>query len=158
VAGALALVKSKYPEATGNQLIQHLIHFDTDPESYAYSDDLGFGVISLRNMLANDPTGWPDVNPLMVGNPRRVIEKFPMSVYGQSDEERPTADAGTSGEDTGGGDTTAEASGTPAQAADGGSSVLPWLLGGTLAALVAVAGVVLARRFRSSGSTTRTHE
>ena len=26
VAGALALVKSKYPDATGNQLIQQLIH------------------------------------------------------------------------------------------------------------------------------------
>ncbi|QIK67717.1 S8/S53 family peptidase [Nocardioides sp. HDW12B] len=164
VAGALALVRSKYPEATGNQLIQHLIHFDAEPEEFAYSDAVGFGVVSLRNMLANDPTGWPDENPLMEGNPQRVIDTYPMSVYGQADDGADAeADAGdTTGEPEAssedGSETTAEATGAPAQAGDdGSSSALPWLLGGGVALLLAAGGVVLARRSGGSGSTTRTN-
>ncbi len=162
VSGALALVRSKYPEATGNQLIQHLIHFDTDPEKFAYSDELGFGVVSLRNMLANDPTGWPDENPLMMGNPQRVVERFPMSTYDASGDEE--ADAGARSEDDGQttAEATSEATGTPDRAPDGGgASALPWLLGGGLAVLLAAGGVVLARRGGGSSSATgatRTNE
>lgn len=160
VAGALALVRSKYPEATGNQLIQHLIHFDTEPDSFEYSDDLGFGVVSLRNMLAHDPTGWPDENPLVEGDPERVVDTYPMSVYGQADEDDDAGDTAgepeASGEDGSG--TTAKATGTPAQASDDGNgTALPWLLGGGLALLLVAGGVVLARRSGASGSATRTN-
>jgi subtilisin family serine protease len=80
VAGSLALVKSKYPRATGNQLIQNLIHFTGGTRPYSWDARFGFGIVSVTKMLAHDPTGWPDVNPLM-GTPRDAIRKFPMSAY-----------------------------------------------------------------------------
>lgn len=82
VAGALALVKSKYPAATGNQLIQQLIHYTTTAGKYYWDKDYGFGIVSAKRMLAHDPTGWPDVNPLLHG-PKQAVARYPMSSYGQ---------------------------------------------------------------------------
>ena len=68
VAGFLALVKQKYPKATGNQLIQTLIH-NTGAGSHKpvfdASNKLGYGIVSITSMLAVDPTTYPDVNPLV---------------------------------------------------------------------------------------------
>jgi subtilisin family serine protease len=64
VAGGLALVAARYPSATGNQLIQHLIHNPAGNRPFGLDPDYGYGVISVPRMLAADPTQWPDVNPL----------------------------------------------------------------------------------------------
>jgi subtilisin family serine protease len=68
VAGMLALVKQKYPKATGNQLIQTLIH-NTGTQSHALVYDatngLGYGVASVTHMLTVDPTTYPNKNPLV---------------------------------------------------------------------------------------------
>jgi hypothetical protein len=72
-AGTLAVVKSAYPEATGNQLIQSLIHntgvddheLERDPGNYS-----GYGAISLRHMLREDPAQYEDVNPLVSADRR----------------------------------------------------------------------------------------
>ncbi|UOE43947.1 S8 family peptidase [Agromyces larvae] len=66
-AGVLAAVWSKYPEATGNQLLQSLVR-NTGTEDHALSrdDGFGYGIVSLRHMLAVDPTQYDDVNPLVV--------------------------------------------------------------------------------------------
>ncbi|QAY59132.1 hypothetical protein ET475_03415 [Microbacterium protaetiae] len=65
-AGIVAVAAQKYPEATGNQLIQSLIHNTTaDDHELSRSDDLGYGPVSLRHMLKVDPTTYPDENPLM---------------------------------------------------------------------------------------------
>ncbi|QAY72137.1 peptidase S8 [Agromyces protaetiae] len=67
-AGILAAVWSKYPEATGNQIIQSLLR-NTGTEDHAFErtdDRVGYGTVSLRHMLAEDPTQYPDVNPLIV--------------------------------------------------------------------------------------------
>ena len=78
VAGALALVKAKYPDATGNQLIQQLIH-NTASGTVRLGPHLRLrAALDVEAMLANDPTGWPDVNPLLKG-PRRALEDYPMS-------------------------------------------------------------------------------
>jgi subtilisin family serine protease len=73
VAGALALVKQKYPEATGNQLIQSLIHNTSGEPDHApdYDPSLvyGYGLISVDNLLAVDPTTYPDENPLIRTTP-----------------------------------------------------------------------------------------
>ncbi len=82
VAGALALVKAKYPDATGNQLIQHLIHYPTAGD-FGWDRHYGFGIVSVTKMLANDPTEWPDVNPLLNG-PRAAEQDFPMSIRGSA--------------------------------------------------------------------------
>lgn len=154
VSGALALVKSKYPYATGNQLIQHLIHFDTDPDTFEYSDEKGFGIVSLRNMLANDPAGWPDVNPILEGNPRRVVKKFPMSLY-DPDRGRDSAEADATGaaadEDEGVEKTDPSAAATQATSAEGGGvPVVAWVAGGAVVLVLLGGAVVLARRTRTS--------
>ncbi len=82
VAGLLALVKSKYPDATGNQLIQQLIHYPGGDSGYAWDSNYGFGIGSATNMLPHDPTKWPDVNPLLKG-PYKAVEDFPMAIRGK---------------------------------------------------------------------------
>ncbi|MDY0829895.1 S8/S53 family peptidase [Microbacterium sp. BG28] len=68
VAGILAAAKQKYPDATGNQLIQSLTR-NTGSEDhavqYSESDGFGYGVASLRHTLSKDPTQYEDVNPLL---------------------------------------------------------------------------------------------
>jgi len=68
VAGFLALVKQKYPKATGNQLVQTLIHntgAGNHKPSLDASKKLGYGVVSVTSMLKVDPTTYRDVNPLV---------------------------------------------------------------------------------------------
>ena len=62
VAGMLADVWQKYPKATANQLIQSLVR-NTTPA--AGTDGYGHGEASLTNMLAVNPTTYPNTNPLM---------------------------------------------------------------------------------------------
>ncbi len=68
VAGMLAALKQKYPKATGNQLIQSLIH-NTTPEEHELLRDTttgyGYGPASLTHLLAVDPSKYPDANPLV---------------------------------------------------------------------------------------------
>lgn len=69
-AGFLAVVKQKYPKATGNQLIQTLIHNTGagNPE-LTHDNTYGYGIASLTTMLTVDPTTYPDVNPLITDDP-----------------------------------------------------------------------------------------
>jgi hypothetical protein len=64
----LAVAKQKYPAATGNQLIQSLIHNTTESDHALVRDTTGgygYGPASLRHLLAVDPSQYPDENPLM---------------------------------------------------------------------------------------------
>ncbi len=65
VAGSLALVAAKYPNATGNQLIQSLIHNPAGDRDFGFDTDYGYGIVSPVKMLAADPRQYPDVNPLL---------------------------------------------------------------------------------------------
>ena len=60
-AGVLAVVWSAHPEATPNQLLQVLVAhaIPGDP------DKVGHGTVNLLGMIADEPTGYPDVNPLI---------------------------------------------------------------------------------------------
>jgi hypothetical protein len=136
-AGALALVKQKYPDATGNQLVQHLIHTTGRADGkpfYGWRRAWGFGTVGLRNMLAKDPTGWPDENPLVKG-PVHAVKTYPLSVYRDPDDPRPSAET-----------TTSPAAADTATAADSGGSALPWAVGGVAVLVLVTAGVVVARR------------
>lgn len=147
VAGALALVKSKYPDATGNQLIQNLVHWPSSRPKFAWDRAYGFGLVSVTNMLAHDPTKWPDVNPLLHG-PKRAVKDFPASVYGAQPAAttEPAASAsagGTTDPADGKGDGTQQA----AASTDGGG--LPGWTWALLAAVVAGAvgaGIALNKR------------
>ncbi len=140
VAGALALVKSKYPDATGNQLIQHLVHHAAGGRC-TWDRYYGFGLVSVTKMLAEDPRKWPDINPLLHG-PKRALRDFPMSSYGShpaSTRIRPGS--------------TTDPGGAPAAADE--LSDRPWRVpvaaGAVVAALLGV-GLVLRRRTRSGHS------
>jgi subtilisin family serine protease len=68
VAGFVALVAQKYPEATGNQLIQSLIRntgVDDHELFYDPSGSVGYGSASATHMLRVDPTQYEDENPLI---------------------------------------------------------------------------------------------
>ncbi len=87
VCGALALVWSKYPHATANQVIQDLLNntgivvgkdaggkptytnaFTRSPDApagYQQGNGYGYGIIDPLAMLAHDPAGYPDSNPLV---------------------------------------------------------------------------------------------
>jgi hypothetical protein len=73
IAGMVADVSSKYPEATGNQLIQTLIHnTGSDEHELTFTPGVGYGAANLTHMLREDPAQYPDENPLMdksVGEP-----------------------------------------------------------------------------------------
>jgi subtilisin family serine protease len=65
VSASLALVAAKYPTATGNQLIQTLIHNTAGDQPFGLTADRGYGVVSPLKMLSVDPTTYPDANPLV---------------------------------------------------------------------------------------------
>jgi len=123
VAGFLALVKQKYPAATGNQLIQTLIH-NTGAVDHTLQRDnsIGYGVVSVTRMLKVDPAAYPDVNPLI------------STAAGQS----PTAQqiAGTP---------TATPSPSPSAAAASSapSLLVPVLVGGGIVLLLVILAIVL---------------
>ncbi|WP_010205881.1 S8 family peptidase [Salinibacterium sp. PAMC 21357] len=71
VAGFLAVAKSKYPTATGNQLIQSLLRNTGGVEHELRYDGeklYGYGIASMTGMLASDPTVYPDENPIIDPN------------------------------------------------------------------------------------------
>lgn len=153
VAGALALVKSKYPDATGNQLIQHLIHYSSS-DTYTWTKLYGYGIVSVTRMLQHDPTKWPDVNPLLK-SPKAAMKAYPMSVYGAtqpSSSADPSSDA-SEAPATSGNDTKASASGT---GGSGGVPVWVWPLAAVV--VVGVAGSVIAVNKRGSRPVTTARE
>lgn len=130
VAGFLAVTKSRYPDATGNQLIQSLIHNtggEVDGE-LQWGDDMGYGAVSLTAMLQVDPGKYPDVNPLLKDGP------WTPSVEEVEQARKTLADASAS----------AQPSAGPVAPADpGGPGWLPWAIGGGVVGLLVIAGVVI---------------
>lgn len=131
VSGLLALVKSRYPQATGRQLVQHLIHHPASEKPISYNDTYGFGIASATTMLKHDPTSWPDVNPLLNG-PERAVTDFPQDGADRTTKvPAPTED---------------EASGQAATAEDSAGFAVWWWAIGAVVLVGVVAAVVVARR------------
>ena len=64
VAGQLALMKQKWPTATGNQLLYSLLrNTNRDPNGPVWTPRAGFGTTSFEKTLAVDPAQYPDVHP-----------------------------------------------------------------------------------------------
>ncbi|GAB3151657.1 hypothetical protein GCM10027058_18150 [Microbacterium neimengense] len=98
VAGILAAAKQKYPDATGNQLIQSLTR-NTGAEDHEvqYSDTggYGYGVASLRHTLSKDPTQYEDVNPLLnkgVGPTQEQIDEATAALASPPATDQPSPD------------------------------------------------------------------
>lgn len=103
VAGMLAAAKQKYPQATGNQLIQSLIH-NTTPDDHGLIRDTtagyGYGPASLTHLLAVDPTTYPDTNPLVDKSYGKPTSK---QIAGASTSSPEPSNASGSGASGGGG-------------------------------------------------------
>lgn len=135
VSGFLAVVKQKYPEATGNQLLQSLIHNsgtkgEHEPE---WNNSTGYGAASLTGMLAVDPTKYPDENPFFDADDSNAF---------------PNADDVATAEAEFGFGSTPEPTQTSAateQPSADNTSMMPWAIGGGVILLVLLAGgIVLA--------------
>lgn len=151
VAGCLALVKQKYPSATGNQLVQDLIHYGGG-RGFGWDQKYGFGIVGIHNMLAHDPTKWPDVNPLLNG-PDAALKNFPMRVYGkpyQAPKSAAKAANGKAGAKSSDGGTNPSAS-----SSSGSGSGVPawgWAVIGVVVVLGGGLGTLLGRRRKSAAA------
>ncbi|MEO7122681.1 MAG: S8/S53 family peptidase [Lacisediminihabitans sp.] len=131
VASFLALVKQKYPKATGNQLIQTLIHntgVDDHPLARGESGATGYGVAVLTHMLRVDHTQYPNVNPLVrtVSNvyPTAAMIANPPAVKAPTSSASPSATA-------------------PGKAAAAMPWLLPVIIGGGVLVLLVIGLIVL---------------
>ncbi len=156
LAGEFAVLKSRWPEATNNQLIQAAIHNASGREKkgeLVYDKVQGYGIMKLELTLEQDPAGWPDENPLLVP-PREAKKLYPASSY---DADRGKADDGEQGE------TAAEDEGTSAQAGsdttsssgeepatEDGTAVPVWAVVLAVLVLLALAAGAFLLRRRSS--------
>ena len=70
-AGALALVKSRYPTVTAAQLVQHLVR-TTEAHLAKHDNYFGFGTVALTRMLASSPLDLPDDDPFLSTAPAFV--------------------------------------------------------------------------------------
>ena len=62
VAGQIALARSRWPQATSNQLLQLVTHSGSN--NGVWDQYTGYGALSLDVMLGSDPSQYPDENPL----------------------------------------------------------------------------------------------
>jgi len=139
------LVKQKYPKATGNQLVQTLIH-NTGAADHPLTRDaanlFGYGVVSVTHMLKVDPTTYPDVNPLV--STAAGASPTAQQIAGKpTATPSPTASAGAAG-----------AGGSSAAPA---AWLLPVLVGGGIVLLLVILAIVLVvvfatRRARRTGA------
>jgi hypothetical protein len=145
-SAALALVWSKYPKATANQILWDLVHnTDAQDHPFQHSATTGYGVVNVRHMLAHDPTSYPDQNPLVSTDPDRKptaaqIADPPGTADGtaggaSASASAPAQQPGTADAEPGKGRADAATAGSH------GSSSIPLVVGG-IAALVLVAGIV----------------
>lgn len=187
VAACVALVWSKYPKATANQVIQNLLNNTgiavgkdaagkptytngfarsaNAPAGYQQNNGYGYGIVDPLAMLAHDPTGYPNVNPLVradgVPAPRMIGATLPASAATSgstatnSTATSSTASASPPGQSAATQPTPAVGSSSAAAAASGKSG------GGISPAVLAVLGLIvlailasvaaLVRRSRSTG-------
>jgi hypothetical protein len=150
VAGMLAALWSKYPEATSNQILQSALTNTTDAEHDMLRDPKGYwgyGPISLRHLLAVDPTQYPDINPLLSHD--RLAKPSYEEVMGIPE---PTETAKAPGYRP---SRRADRTEAPAPVEPGGFPVLPVVVGVGVAAVLGALVVSLAvRRSRRAGSGT----
>lgn len=136
VAGMLAVVKQKYPEATAGQLIQSLIHNTGTKGEHEpkWNSGTGYGAASLAGMLAVDPTKYPDENPIFDTEDPNASPSLAMvnGIKSANEDEQATA--------------TPRPSSAPGGAQQPSEvSAMPWVIGGGIVvAVLVVGGIILA--------------
>ena len=64
VAGMLALARQKWPDATTNQILQSLVRSGLNP-NHEWNQYTGYGAIDGGGLVIDDPSQYPDENPLL---------------------------------------------------------------------------------------------
>ena len=64
VAGMIALARQKWPDATPNQILQLLVHTGLNP-NHDWNPKTGYGAAALGSLVNEDPSQYPDENPLL---------------------------------------------------------------------------------------------
>jgi hypothetical protein len=144
-SGALALVWSAWPDATANQILQSLVRNAGGEEHEPQIVDAawGYGAVNVRQMLAVDPTSYPDENPFVSDDPDAMPSAVEIAAADATPEPDETAAAGS---DT---DAGADAGESEAGAADSpGFPVLAVGAGVLVVVAVVVVAIVLAGRRR----------
>ncbi len=147
VAGSLALAKQKFPDATGNQLVQALIGSTVSAQTGVPRDTVGgygYGVVSIAGLLSSDPASLPDVNPLMDKSWGMPTEADIDAHRNQSADPEPSPTVEEQDDETTPPSTPADAGSDSSP----GSSPLPWIIGGGI--MVLGVGIVIfsVMRFR----------
>ena len=62
VAGQIALARSRWPQATPNQILQLVIRSGSN--NGVWNQYTGYGALSVDGLLGSDPSQYPDENPL----------------------------------------------------------------------------------------------
>ena len=62
VAGQIALARSRWPQATSNQILQLVTRSGSN--NGVWNQYTGYGALSLDGLLGSDPSQYPDENPL----------------------------------------------------------------------------------------------
>ena len=62
VAGQIALARSRWPQATPNQILQLVTRSGSN--NGVWNQYMGYGALSLDGLLGSDPAQYPDENPL----------------------------------------------------------------------------------------------
>ena len=63
-SGMLALARQKWPDATTNQILQSLVHSGLNPD-HTWNDKTGYGAAALGSLVNDDPSQYPDENPIL---------------------------------------------------------------------------------------------
>ncbi len=64
VSGMLALARQKWPDATTNQILQSLVHSGLNP-NHEWNQYTGYGAIDGGGLVIDDPSQYPDENPIL---------------------------------------------------------------------------------------------
>lgn len=79
VSAYMALMMQKYPDATGNQVLQALVRSAANADDGAqitdlkHNDSTGYGVIDLKRFYDTDPTKLPDINPILEAQVKNAL-------------------------------------------------------------------------------------
>ena len=158
VAGQLALMKQKWPQATGNQLLYSLLRSARHPDGSAvWEPRRGFGTTSFETTLTTDPGGYPDVMPIFASMGNVMSDQptppfIPQTVG--SDGHLPDASATSAsatlapqGSATAAPEAAAETAPVPTTS---GTAWLVWLVGGLAVVALLVGGGWALTRNRAS--------
>jgi subtilisin family serine protease len=157
VAGMIALVADKYPNATGNQLLQTLILNTENYEHDLQRDEIyGYGIVNLKHMLDTDPTSYESRNPLVSDHGAWDGDITTADLADPVTSPRPTDTDATSSASTSSGDQSARD-----DTADESSSTPVWVwvaVGGAVVVIATIITIVVGvTRRRAAGSPPSTH-